>query len=235
TCMAISPAGAVVARALLEVPAPILKPPPIISVQPRNLTVVTGSVTILLCRGEGDPRPRVSWARKGQPLPGPDPRITLLGSSTLQIDSVRVSDGGIYSCTATSATGSTTVNCTLTVVLAGSPEAELIPPVADPRDLPGPPRPPTMQARNATSITLIWQPPEKEGASPIINYVVELWSGSKSWRILDEKIVSNNFIIGDLRPETQHRAVVRAINKHGISAASVISEPLVTGRGEGGD
>lgn len=85
SCAAVSAAGSLVARALLDVPAPTLHPPPVISVRPRNLTVTPEAVALMVCQAEGDPTPRVTWTKDGHLLPEDDARITLLGSGTLQI------------------------------------------------------------------------------------------------------------------------------------------------------
>lgn len=86
SCAAVSAAGSLVARALLDVPAPTLHPPPVISVRPRNLTVIPDAVALLVCKAEGDPVPRVTWTKDGVELPEDDTRITPLDSGTLQIN-----------------------------------------------------------------------------------------------------------------------------------------------------
>lgn len=85
SCAAVSAAGSLVARALLDVPAPTLHPPPVISVRPRNLTVTPNSVALLVCNAQGDPTPVVTWTKDEQHLEDHDKRITLLDSGTLQI------------------------------------------------------------------------------------------------------------------------------------------------------
>ncbi|XP_071549692.1 roundabout homolog 2-like [Panulirus ornatus] len=237
SCAAVSAAGSLVARALLDVPAPTLHPPPVISVRPRNLTVIPDAVALLVCKAEGDPVPRVTWTKDQVELPEDDTRITLLDSGTLQINDVREEDGGQYTCSATSEAGTSVVSSYVQVVDPDSPAAARTTPAPDPRDLPGPPKPPALRARNATTLTLAWGPPDHEGASTITSYILEMWSGPGTWQPLEEHIPADSYTVTGLRPHTQYRAVVRAMNMHGVSAASPVSGPLVTsGRrpGEGG-
>ncbi|XP_063607751.1 roundabout homolog 2-like [Penaeus indicus] len=231
SCAAVSAAGSLVARAFLDVPAPTLHPPPVISVRPRNLTVTPEAVALMVCQAEGDPTPRVTWTKDGHLLPEDDARITLLGSGTLQISDVREDDGGTYACTATSDAGKSSIAAHLKVVPANSPAAARTTPAPDPRDLPGPPLPPTQRARNSTTLTLAWGPPEQEGASPITSYILEIWNGSGQWTPLEEHIPAESYTLTGLKPNTQYRAVVRAMNMHGVSASSPVSGPLVTAGG----
>ncbi|KAL7632162.1 UNVERIFIED_CONTAM: hypothetical protein RMT77_017519 [Armadillidium vulgare] len=93
TCAAVSASGSLVARALLEVlpssshspPMPPRLPPPVFTVKPRNLTLSEESTALLSCQAQGEPNPRVSWTKDGAQLDHNDPRITVLGSGTLQI------------------------------------------------------------------------------------------------------------------------------------------------------
>ncbi|KAK4306113.1 hypothetical protein Pmani_022041 [Petrolisthes manimaculis] len=238
TCAAVSAAGSLVSHAKLDVPAPTLHPPPVIAVPPRNLTVTPHSLALFTCQAQGDPAPRVTWSKEDRALPQHDDRFTMVDSGTLQISEVNNEDAGRYTCSATSDTGTTIVSSFLQVVAPDSAAAARTTPAPDPRDLPGPPSTPTLRARNATSLTLGWGAPEEEGASPITSYILELWGGSGSWRQLEEHIPARTYTITALKPHTQYRAVVRAMNMHGISAASLVSAPLVTGgrrSAEGGD
>ncbi|KAK7016387.1 Roundabout 2, partial [Halocaridina rubra] len=227
SCAAVSAAGSLVARAMLDVPIPTLHPPPIFAIQPRNLTVTTGSVALLVCQAAGDPQPRVTWTMKGNSF-SEDTRFVLLGSGTLQINDVQLGDAGIYTCTARSEAGTSNVTSVLEVVDPDSAAARNLAPTADPIDLPGPPKAPKLRSHNATAITLYWAPPQTEGASPITSYVLEVWSGGGKWQPIEDHIPAESYTLTGLRPYTQYRAVVRAMNMHGVSPASAISEPLMT-------
>ncbi|CAL4087767.1 unnamed protein product, partial [Meganyctiphanes norvegica] len=236
TCAAVSASGSVVSRAFMDVPSPTLHPPPIISLRPINLTVTPDSVARFLCQAEGDPKPSITWTKDGYRIPDDDNRITLLGSGALQIKDVLQNDSGIFTCTANSDAGTSTINANLKVVDPDSQEIALSTPAPDPRDLPGAPRPPVLHARNATTLTLAWKPPDQEGGSPIISYIIEIWKGGSGWKPLEEHIPANSYTITGLQPDTQYRSVVRAMNMAGVSVASGISEPLVTAKkaGHGG-
>nr|XP_053644600.1 roundabout homolog 2-like [Cherax quadricarinatus] len=221
SCAAVSAAGSLVARALLDVPAPTLHPPPIISVAPRNLTVTPGALALLVCQAEGDPVPRVTWTKDDHHLPEHDTRITLLPSGTLQLNSK-------YS--------HHSQNCKNKHGMGGDGTRGEWFVKLQTDALSGPP-PPALRARNSTTLTLAWGPPDHEGASPITSYILEMWSGPGPWRALEEHIPAETYTVTGLKTNTQYRAVVRAMNMHGVSAASAVSGPLVTGgrrAGEGG-
>ncbi|XP_064080611.1 roundabout homolog 2-like [Macrobrachium nipponense] len=228
SCAAVSAAGSLVARALLDVPAPTLHPPPVFVVKPRNLTVTPGAVALLVCQATGDPQPRISWSKDGNDLAENDARYMLLGSGTLQINDVRAGDQGKYTCTATSEAGSSAVSSIVEVVEPDSKIASNIMPAPDPNDLPGPPKAPKLRAHNSTAITMYWAPPDNEGASPITSYRLEVWSGRGDWQPIEDHIPAESYTLAGLQPKTQYRAVVRAMNMHGVSPASPISEPLLT-------
>ncbi|XP_069160302.1 roundabout homolog 2 [Procambarus clarkii] len=142
---------------------------------------------------------------------------------------IRDEDSGEYQCSAVSEAGTTTATSHLQVVSPDSPAAARTTPAPDPRDLPGPPKPPALRARNSSTLTLVWGPPDHEGASPITSYILEMWSGAGSWQPLEEHIPAETYTVTGLKPYTQYRAIVRAMNMHGVSAASPVSGPLVTG------
>ncbi|XP_063845129.1 roundabout homolog 2-like isoform X2 [Scylla paramamosain] len=228
SCAAVSAAGSLVARALLDVPAPTLHPPPVIALRPRNVTVTPGGAAVLVCRAEGDPVPRVTWGRDGSALPEDDPRIIVLDSGTLQIDATTEEDAGQYSCSASSSAGTTSAHAFLQVVPPDSPAAAHVTPSPDPKDLPSAPSAPVLRARNATSLTVAWGAPDQEGGSAITSYILEVWGGAGSWRELEEHVPATTYTLAGLNPNTQYRAVVRAMNMHGMSEASVVSDPLLT-------
>ena len=82
-------------------------------------------------------------------------------------------DNGVYKCTAQSDSGSSSASANLQVVSSSSASARTTP-APRPNDIPGAPRPPKLRARNDTTITIAWGPPQQEGASPITNYIIEV-------------------------------------------------------------
>ncbi|ROT62028.1 hypothetical protein C7M84_020153 [Penaeus vannamei] len=210
SCAAVSAAGSLVARALLDVPAPTLHPPPVISVRPRNLTVTPEAVALMVCQAEG--AARVTWTKDGRLLPEDDARITLLGSGRCR-------------------SAIPNIRSILPSLSSNPPPPYTLPPLPPFRSLSPIPLPCVWRARNSTTLTLAWGPPEQEGASPITSYILEIWNGSGQWTPLEEHIPAESYTLTGLKPNTQYRAVVRAMNMHGVSASSPVSGPLVTAGG----
>ncbi|XP_076059982.1 roundabout homolog 2-like [Oratosquilla oratoria] len=241
-CAAVSAAGSAVAPALLEVPPPLTHPPPIMSTGPRNITVHQSQVALLTCSAEGEPQPSLEWMVDGQDLSRTDSRFTVSNAGTLQISDVKPSDEGTYTCRATSSSGSSSTDLFLTIRSPDGAPAHATP-LSDLKDLPGSPQPPKLRGSNATTLTLAWEEPEYEGASAITSYKLQLWrSGWKEWHTLDEHIPATTYTVTNLSPNTPYRAVVRAMNMHGVSQASPISSVLSTtprrgapGAGYGGE
>eukprot|EP00064_Thunnus_orientalis_P017175 superscaffoldBa00003574_g17255 len=90
-CQAISVAGSVLTKALLEVEGgPSGRIPPIIRQGPANQTVSPGSTAQLHCRVIGGPSVKISWEKDGERLQGNKPRLTLVENGTLQIKDIKV-------------------------------------------------------------------------------------------------------------------------------------------------
>ncbi|XP_035767334.1 roundabout homolog 2-like [Neolamprologus brichardi] len=115
-CQALTVAGSIMAKAQLEV-ADALKdrPPPIIRQGPSNQTQALGGMSLLRCQASGDPEPTITWRKNGANLLGKDTRFSLLEHGSLQIQSTRLSDSGLYTCVATSSSGETSWSAYLDV------------------------------------------------------------------------------------------------------------------------
>ncbi|KAB1254909.1 Roundabout-like protein 3 [Camelus dromedarius] len=91
-CQAVSVAGSILAKALLEVKGASLDGlPPIILQGPTNQTLALGSTVWLPCRVTGKPQPSVQWKKDGQWLQGDDLQINLMANGTLYIANVQAS------------------------------------------------------------------------------------------------------------------------------------------------
>ncbi|KAG5196346.1 hypothetical protein JEQ12_011032 [Ovis aries] len=89
-CQAVSVAGSVLAKALLEVKGASLEGlPPIILQGPANQTLALGSSVWLPCRVSGNPQPSVQWKKDGQWLQGDDVQLSVMANGTLYIASVQ--------------------------------------------------------------------------------------------------------------------------------------------------
>uniref|UniRef100_A0A3P8SI10 Roundabout, axon guidance receptor, homolog 3 (Drosophila) n=1 Tax=Amphiprion percula TaxID=161767 RepID=A0A3P8SI10_AMPPE len=169
-CQALTVAGSIMAKAQLEV-ADALKdrPPPIIRQGPSNQTQALGGVSLLRCLASGDPEPTVTWRKNGANLLGKDPRFSLLEHGSLQIQSTRLSDSGLYTCVATSSSGETSWSAYLDV----RDSTDLIDFMShNATALPGPPSKPEVTDVTKSSISLSWEPGPEAG-SPVSSYVIE--------------------------------------------------------------
>ncbi|XP_016345955.1 roundabout homolog 2-like [Sinocyclocheilus anshuiensis] len=107
-CQAISVAGSILTKALLEVEStPSDRIPPIIRQGPANQTLVPGTTAQLQCHVMGNPLPSIQWERDGQRILGNDERISLMENGTLQITALQETDSGAYTCVASSLSGET--------------------------------------------------------------------------------------------------------------------------------
>ncbi|GFO11858.1 neuronal growth regulator 1 [Plakobranchus ocellatus] len=71
-------------------------PPQIISSSQFLLKLNKGSNHTLFCRGEGSPKPTVSWKKDGRPLN--DTSSTRVVGDKVQLFNLGRQDGGIYAC-----------------------------------------------------------------------------------------------------------------------------------------
>ena len=65
---------------------------------PADISVTQGDDVTLPCRAEGSPRPDITWTFQGAPLSSV--RMTAQADGSLFISNVRVSDAGLYECSA---------------------------------------------------------------------------------------------------------------------------------------
>uniref|UniRef100_A0A4W6F5K9 Roundabout guidance receptor 2 n=1 Tax=Lates calcarifer TaxID=8187 RepID=A0A4W6F5K9_LATCA len=220
-CQALTVAGSIMAKAQLEV-ADALKdrPPPIIRQGPSNQTQALGGVTVLRCQASGEPEPMVSWRKNGASLLGKDPRFSLLDHGSLQIESTKLSDSGLYTCVATSSSGETSWSAFLDVRDFMSHNATV---------LPGPPSKPEVTDVTKSSISLSWEPGPEAG-SPVSSYVIEAFgqSVSNSWQTVADHVKTTDYTVKDLRPNTVYLFIIRAVNAQGLGDPSPMSEPVRT-------
>ncbi|NXL92305.1 ROBO3 protein, partial [Alectura lathami] len=227
-CQAISVAGSTLAKVLLEVEAAHAEPKePVIRWGPANLTVLpVGSTVWLPCWVAGDPPLHVGWLKDGHTMLGPGTRASLLENGTLQITSLRVTDSGQYECVATSSVGEMRWIGSLKVQGDGS---SLSPPSPEPGILPGPPSTPLVTNVTKSTVTLTWKGNEQSG-STAVTYIVEAFSEAVGgpWQTVADKVEGETHTVSGLIPDTVYLFLVRALNAHGLSNPSGISEPVRT-------
>ncbi|XP_022369047.1 roundabout homolog 3 [Enhydra lutris kenyoni] len=227
-CQAVSVAGSVLAKALLEVKraSSLDGLPPIILQGPANQTLALGSSVWLPCRVTGNPQPSVQWKKDGQWLQGDDLQLNLMANGTLYIASVQETDMGFYSCVAKSFTGEATWSSWLRrrEDWGVSPE-----PPTEPSIPPGPPSQPVVTEITKNSITLTWEPNPQAGAT-VTSYVIEAFSqaAGNTWRTVADGVQLETHTVGGLQPNTIYLFLVRAVGAWGLSEPSPVSEPVRT-------
>ncbi|XP_076367130.1 roundabout homolog 2-like isoform X3 [Tachypleus tridentatus] len=231
-CSALSVVESAITKAYLEVTAVADLPPPVIVLGPVNQTLPQRTLAMLPCEASGTPAPHVAWFINSSPLPKDDPRYVVLDTGTLQIDStcsLKRSDSGMYTCTASSQTGATSWSASLSVESPRNPNA-IFHRMSDPSTFPGPPSKPTAVNITETAVTLTWHRNPDVGQSPLIGYNVEYYSSDlqTGWLLAAHRIHGESFVVQNLRPDTKYIFLVRAENSHGLGPPSPLSDVIRT-------
>ncbi|KAJ8257019.1 hypothetical protein COCON_G00191710 [Conger conger] len=227
-CQAISVAGSILTKALLEVEdAPSDRIPPIIRQGPANQTLAQGATAQLQCHVMGNPSPSIQWEKDGQRILGNDARISLMENGTLQIAILQETDSGVYTCIASSSSGESSWSGAVTVRESGNPTVTL---GSVPLQLPGPPHKPIVTDVTLNSVTLTWQPNAHEGGAAVTSYIIEAFSQSagSTWQTVADLVRVEKHTVSGLFPNTVYLFIVRAVNAYGLSDPSPISEPIRT-------
>ncbi|KAJ8398987.1 hypothetical protein AAFF_G00416540 [Aldrovandia affinis] len=227
-CQAISVAGSILTKALLEVEnAPSDRIPPIIRQGPANQTLALGATAQLQCHVMGNPSPSIQWEKDGRRILGNDARISLMENGTLQITVLQEMDSGAYTCVASSSSGETSWSGILTVKEGAAPS---VPQISEPIQLPGPPQKPIVTDVTRNSVTLTWQPNAHEGGAAVTSYIIEAFSQSagSTWQTVADLVKLEKHTVSGLYPNTIYLFIVRAVNAYGLSDPSPISEPVRT-------
>ncbi|XP_041864487.1 roundabout homolog 3 isoform X2 [Melanotaenia boesemani] len=227
-CQAISVAGSILTKALLEVEsAPSDRVPPIIRQGPANHTLAPGSTAQLHCHIMGNPIPSIQWEKDGQRILGNDGRISLMENGTFQITNLQETDSGVYTCLASSSSGETSWSGVLTVKESADTSVAQ---AAEPFQLPGPPHKPIVTDVSKNSVSLTWQPNAHEGGAAVTSYIIEAFSQSagSTWQTVADMVKIETHTITGLLPNTIYLFIVRAVNAYGLSDPSPISEPVRT-------
>ncbi|XP_076057989.1 roundabout homolog 2-like [Oratosquilla oratoria] len=179
-CGGVNSAGGVMTKVDVRVQPPLPPPPPIISVPPVNQTLPERGRALLTCRVRTLPSsaPFVTWRHRGAEVHNTH-RINIQPDHSLTINELKTEDSGMYSCVATSTTGTTEARAWLkvaspmdtSIMFAGAP---------DPSVAPGPPSKPRVTSANLTAAVLVWDVPARQGASPVTSYSLEYYSSSSS-------------------------------------------------------
>ena len=149
------------------------------------------------------PIPTATWKRNGQPIDLKAIQSNLNKVAQLKISKAQRGDSGKYE-----------------VVLKNVKGEIVIPIQVDVTDKPTAPRGP-LKVSNVTAqtATLSWQPPEDDGGSPIINYIVEKMDVTRGeWSPVEVVPPTQTSLkVTKLTPKKDYMFRVRAINNEGES------------------
>jgi predicted Ser/Thr protein kinase len=194
---------------------------------PEDATHSIGETVHFLAHYFGNPEPRVIWIKNGQRLASSeDGRLsikTYSGESTLIVKDLRGDDSGKYEVQIENEVGTDAASASLSVE--------------------GPPEPPAGRPyvshidAETSSLTLAWYGSTFDGGSMVTGYVVEMscWpitSGSQppdasDWTVLNaESQHSTSFVVRGLKKDEEYIFRVKAVNVHGQSEPSRVSEPV---------
>ncbi|XP_041947127.1 roundabout homolog 3 isoform X2 [Alosa sapidissima] len=227
-CQAISVAGSILTKALLEVEdVPSDRVPPIIRQGPANQTLAPGVTAQLQCHVMGNPLPSIQWEKDSQRILANDERISLMENGTLQIINLQETDSGTYTCVASSSSGDTSWSGVVTVKESVDSSVSQ---ASEPIQLPGPPQKPVVTDVTLNSVTLTWQPNAHEGGAAVTSYIIEAFSQSagSTWQTVADLVRQEKHTVSGLFPNTVYLFIVRAVNAYGLSDPSPISEPVRT-------
>ena len=243
-CGAVSEAGSLIARTRLDVIAVSAPPPPVIEYGPVNQTLPRGAEAYLACSAT-EPLP-VRWLKDGQPLLYSD-RIKLdKENGVLRIGDLQVADEGLYTCSVGKEDALSSWSASLSVANDTTESLPISGNRLDPLALPGSPSQPRLLERTSNSLTFGWQNGSRAGGSPLLGYVVEVFTSSddlneswswadkenqqqqRPWRIVQRYLQDDKFTLADLQPATSYAVLVRAENSHGLSLPSLVSPWFTT-------
>ncbi|KAI5142150.1 Roundabout 3 [Manis pentadactyla] len=221
-CQAVSVAGSILAKALLEVKgaSSLDGLPPIILQGPANQTLALGSSVWLPCRVTGNPPPSVQWKKDEQWLQGDEFQFHQLANGTLYITNVQVSlTLGVR----------VTENGHAVHMPSSKDWGESPDPPTEPNTPPGPPSQPVVTEITKNSITLTWKPNPQAGAT-VTSYVIEAFSqvAGNRWRTVADGVQLETHTVRGLQPNTIYLFLVRAMGTWGLSEPSPVSEPVRT-------
>lgn len=86
---------------------------PYFTIEPRDITVLSGRDAEFECQVDGDPAPKILWRREDGKMP--TGRAQILDTKSLKINNVMSQDEGIYICDAENVIGGISARASLVV------------------------------------------------------------------------------------------------------------------------
>nr|XP_015816604.2 roundabout homolog 1 isoform X2 [Nothobranchius furzeri] len=225
-CQALNIAGSVITKALLEVTdAGSDHLPPVVRQGPVNQTVSVDSTVNLGCQTAGTPPPTVHWKKDGMMVSPVDSRVSLTETGSLKIHYAKLGDSGFYTCVASSPSGEASWTAYLQVEEFGVAVQPSHP--KDAALIPGAPSKPEVSNISRTSVVLSWK---SSTNAPAVAFLIEAFSYTlgNRWVTVAEHVKAETFVLTNLKPGAVYLFMVRAVNAHGLSDPSPISDSVRT-------
>nr|AVK72302.1 Robo6 protein [Isodiametra pulchra] len=196
---------------------------PVIQLGSSDQTIIEGGTAVLLCEGAAQSKVTISWKKDGQAFnTNKSSRYQFDPSGTLTIRNILGSDGGRYTCIASSESGHTERSYMLLVNNDGIKQSWSV------DHLPGPPGRPYASYVNSSCVLLHWEPPVLD-PDDVIHYRIESYIyGLRSWETARGHIRKTSAWICDLLPGRPYLFVARAMNTFGYGHASHQSTNVTT-------
>ncbi|XP_041468950.1 twitchin-like isoform X3 [Lytechinus variegatus] len=179
----------------------------------RDVKIKAGQEFLLLVNFEGAPTPEISWTLNGNKVTGSD-HLKLTNEEELTEIKVKMaerSDTGTYELKLTNESGDVKTSCNVIV-----------------QDRPSPPRGPLeISDVYADHCSLAWQPPEDDGGSDILNYIIEKAEANDDyWSKVTGFCQEPKGTATKLNQGTTYKFRVRAENSAGFTSEPLESEQV---------
>ncbi|KRY50894.1 Twitchin [Trichinella britovi] len=161
---------------------------------------------------EGEPPPQIRWLLNGESL-GSSERTRVVNkdyNTTLRTVDVKRFDSGVYKIIAENESGTDEAEVMVTIL-----------------DAPTAPRGPLQVSDvHSEGCNLAWKPPEDNGGSDILNYVIEKQEDGGRW-VECGTSYDTEFKVGKLKPGEEYNFRVKAVNRQGESKPLTTSTSIV--------
>ncbi|KAL3981735.1 Fibronectin type III domain family protein [Acanthocheilonema viteae] len=208
-------------------------PPPIIEHGHSNQTLMVGASATLPCAASGRSIPQISWLKNGEQIDLEDAnfetRFRQLSSGSLQIDELKKSDTGVYTCRARNQDGESTWTASLVVEEHTNPSVTFTR-MPNLSAFPSAPGKPLLQNVTEDSVDLEWSVPERSGVASVNGYLLQYFSPEmgQTWFNVPDYISGPRYHLRNLKSSHSYVFIVRAENSEGIGPPSPMSDAIQT-------